>query len=354
MRNRSASRALSLTSTLLVVTLTLPCFAQEIGSSIKGAAKEKDEASLEVRQARESFKKGAELVAKAQWSEALLAFEESAKLRPHAITTYNIGACERALGRYTRARRTLNRAIEESERGGKQLPDGLASEAKAYLAEINRLLVQVELAVSPAEAAIAVDGRPLEKSDEIGSVPVFIGGLRAPGLGESVGSARFVAVLDPGAHVFTLSRKGFTDVVLNKSYAPGARASERLELDKLPGKIQIGATPTGASVVFASLDVGLTPLELARPAGEYDVLVRKLGYESYRTTVKVNPGEAITLNAKLQAEKRPLTSEWWFWTAVGVIVTGAAVGTYFAARSEPAPVRPPLDGGGLGWAVRAP
>jgi hypothetical protein len=47
-----------------------------------------------------------------------------------------------------------------------------------------------------------------------------------------------------------------------------------------------------------------------------------------------------------------LTGKWWFWTAVGAVVVGSAVGTYYATR--PDPERPPVDGGGLGWSVRVP
>jgi len=36
-----------------------------------------------------------------------------------------------------------------------------------------------------------------------------------------------------------------------------------------------------------------------------------------------------------------------------VAVVGAGAGTYFATRSSPAPERPPLNCGGLGWCVQA-
>src|SRR5262249_26574917 len=57
--------------------------------------------------ARALYLEGVENVQKSQWAEALFAFESSAKLRPHATTTFNVGACERALGRYARAQATL-------------------------------------------------------------------------------------------------------------------------------------------------------------------------------------------------------------------------------------------------------
>src|SRR5260370_38383552 len=79
-----------------------------------------------VAEARKLFVDGAELVKRAQWSEALAAFEQSARLRPHAITTYNIGACHRAMGRYPRARGAFGRPLAESNAANNQLPESLA------------------------------------------------------------------------------------------------------------------------------------------------------------------------------------------------------------------------------------
>jgi len=41
--------------------------------------------------------------------------------------------------------------------------------------------------------------------------------------------------------------------------------------------------------------------------------------------------------------------KWWFWTAVGAVVTGAARAADFGARAAE---EPKLDGGGLQWVVK--
>ncbi|HXK20616.1 MAG TPA: hypothetical protein VNG33_22550, partial [Polyangiaceae bacterium] len=66
------------------------------------AASEPADPALE--EARRSYREGVERVQQARWGEALAAFERSETSRKHATTTFNIGACERALGHYTRAR----------------------------------------------------------------------------------------------------------------------------------------------------------------------------------------------------------------------------------------------------------
>jgi hypothetical protein len=307
-----------------------------------------------VAQAREEFVRGAGFVKNLQYADALSAFEHSAKLRPHAATTYNIGVCLRAMGQYTLARKALDSALkEDAAADGKQLSDTLRSQSTGFLGEIDHVLSSAAVSLKPADAAIAVDGRPLEAQGSTStspSPPTLVAGTRPPGPGEPA-SASFTLILDPGAHVLTLSRKGFADVILNRTFLPGARTELDLELDRLPATLHLASDRMGASVSVNDVDVGVAPIDITRPSGSYRVVVRDAGYVPYESQVAVQPGEHVNLMAKLNPEKRAITSRWWFWTAAGVVVAGAAIGTYFATR--PAPERPPVDGGGLGWAVQA-
>jgi hypothetical protein len=310
--------------------------------------------ATEVTQARAAFKHGSELVAKAQWAEALSAFEESDKLRHHAVTVYNIGACQRAMGHYLQARTSFATALDEHKTKGKQLPENLVTDAKAYSDEIDRLLVKLDVTVAPADAALAVDGRPLQSVAGEGGKTLFYAGILPPGKGDVLPTDHVSVVLDPGVHVFTVSRKGFNDVIVNKSYGPGVAEPLKLELDKLPGTIRISANRDAATVMLANVDVGLAPVSLTRPGGTYEVRVLKEGFVPYQSAFKLNAGEEATMNADLQPERNPIYKEWWFWAAAGAVVAGIVVTTYFVARSDPAPTRPPLDRGGLGWVVSAP
>ncbi len=309
------------------------------------------EEAAQVAEARQRFKEGAELVQKAQWAEALTSFELSAKLRPHAITTYNIGACERALGRYTRARATLERALSQNAQaaagGAQQLPDSLVSEAHGYAAEIDRLLAHAEVSIEPPDAAIAVDGRPLEVGG--GTPPVLSGGTLPPGPGSAPPVARFELVVDPGTHVITLSRKGFGDVVLHRTLQPGSHTQLTLALDRLPATLHVASNKDGAVVTVNGLDVGVAPVDVERPAGSYRVVVKKPGCAPYETQVAVRPGEEANLRAALEVQKTPVYKRWWFWSLAGGVVVGAILGGYFGAQAAQTPK---VDGGGLGWAIQ--
>jgi hypothetical protein len=305
-----------------------------------------DEDPAKVEQARQLFAEGTERVKAAEWSKALSSFERSAALKPHAITTYNIGACHRAIGRYTLARVTFAEALRRHG-STNELPDGLKLAAEGFVDEIDRLVSHVRVKIAPADARISIDGAPLGKDPS--AAERMLAGIRPPGPGEAAPSGSFDLVVDPGAHVIVLSRKGFRDVVLNKTFAPSSKTALDLELDKLPGVMHIASTQPGAVVAISGIDVGVTPVDVTRPAGSYRVLVRKEGYVAYSSQVTLKPGEDVALRAQLVPESKSVFERWWFWAGATALVAGAVVTTYVVTR--PDPTEPPLNGGGLGWSV---
>jgi len=305
-------------------------------------------ADPKLEQARELYRQGVELVKVAQWSGALAAFERSVAFRPHATTVFNIGACERAMGRYTSARESFRRALERGRVEPDELAPSLTGEAQAFVAEIDHLVARVRVALDPPNAAIAVDGRPLRRAE--GSGARFIAGLEQPGTGKRIGVATFELELNPGAHVITLSRKGYADAVVNRSFAPGARGELKLELERLPATLNVSSNVSGALVMIDTRDVGPAPVSVLRPGGNYRVLVSKDGFAPYEARVLVQPGEETNLRAQLLEERTPLTKRWWFWTAAAAVLAGGALATYALTRPDPEP--PPYDGGSTGWVVR--
>ncbi len=300
--------------------------------------------------ARAKYAEGVALVKTAQWSDALATFEAAARLFPAPSITLNVGACERALGRYVRARGTLERAIAESARSASPLPESSVVEARAFITEIDRVLARATVTLDPPEAAIAVDGRPIEIRPPQGDVVTGAAGTLPPGPGQPAPGAKFTLVLDPGVHVFTLSRKGFTDAVVNRTLAPGATTSLELKLDLLPATLRITSTEASALVRVDDADVGPAPVDVLRPAGAYRVHVERRGFVPYSTQVTVRPGEEVKLRAALVPDKPSVLTRWWFWTGAAAVVTAGVVITYAATRPTPEP--PPYDGGSAGWLAK--
>jgi hypothetical protein len=297
-----------------------------------------------VVQARALYGQGIDLAKKSQWAEALGMFERSLALRAHPITLYNIGVCEWSLGRYTRARAVLGRSVEPSTAPSGELPASMAEEARGYLAQIERLLVHMQVDLRPADAGIAVDGRPLSSVDG-----VLVADLSAPGLGLPPPSSSFELVMDPGTRVITLSRKGFADVVLHRAFAPGSRGSLPLELSRLPATLHVDSSQPRSVVSVDGFDVGLAPVDLSRPAGMYRVVVRREGFDAFETKVELNAGEQANLQASLVPTKTPVTRTWWFWTSAATVLAGGVLLTYAITRPEPQP--PPYERGSTGWLV---
>jgi PEGA domain len=299
-----------------------------------------------VQSARDDYKRGLDLSAASQWGEALSAFEVSSTKRPHAQTLYNMGSCERALGRWTRARARFEESLKRAEGNPTELPASVAEEVRGLLREYERILPRINVTLEPADTNLAIDGRPLHVDP---AREALVAGLATPGLGKPVGRATFVVELDPGTHVFALSRAGYADVVISKQIAASARMSLNLNLEMLPATLRISADQQGALVRVNEADVGPAPVELLRPRGLYKVVVSKSGYTPFVNDVSARSGQEVSLRAQLALEKTPITKRWWFWTGAAAVLAGAAVLTYVATRPTPEP--PPYDGGNTNWVV---
>jgi len=296
----------------------------------------------DVAAAKESFTRGLELAKDQKWGEALDAFEAAGRAKPHALTTYNAAVAERALSRYTRARSRFAAALaEDAAAGGSQLSQSYKDDAKTFLAELDALLVHVNVTLDPSDASLAVDGRPLSWTTN--ERTTAFAGVASPGAGERVDKKTFEVVVDPGAHVFTVTKDGFETVAAKEDFKAGAKKDLSLSLTAMPGKMRIDASQGGSAVRIDEIDVGIAPLLVDRPAGDYRIDVRKSGYVPYVTKVTLRPGQRTDILARM-AEDPPLTRRWWFWTSIGgaVLVGGLVAAVIVLNASE-------YDGGNQGW-----
>lgn len=296
--------------------------------------------------AAREYGRGNELARATRWAEALGAFEASYAAKPHALTLYNIGVCERVLGHATRAREKLRLALERANANPTEIPPSMREEIEGFLAEYARILPRVSVTLDPADAGIAVDGRPLRARRE-GDGFVLEAGVESPGIGRPPPAAHFELEVDPGSRVLTITRQGYRDVVLTRDFAPSQRGSLDLVLARLPATLHVASSVAGAQVRVNGVDVGLAPVDVTRPAGTYRLVVSEKGFVAFTNDVTLNPGEETALKATLTAERTPITKQWWFWTGAVAIVATAAIVTWLVVR--PAPDPQPYDGGSTGW-----
>ncbi len=293
---------------------------------------------------RAAFRRGHELAATERWGEALRAFRIAAEARDSAVVQFNIAYCERALGRYVAADRSIRRALAF----GSGLTPPQLEDARGYLEEFRQLTATVHVTVVPRTAALSVDGRALVPIDTRSSV--WAAGLAEAGEGTRVGVSKFRLLLDPGVHVFRAARPGHADAVVKRTLRAGGKLTLDLDLARLPATMRVQSDPAGAIVVVDGREVGLAPVEVERKAGRHVIEVIQDGFETYSATVDVAPGQRTELTADLAPYSAPLYARWWFWGAAAGVVAAGAVATWALTRPDPVP--PPYDGGTADWVVQ--
>lgn len=322
-----------------LLVLSVVSFDQDADARGRRSRKQEDPVT---QQAREAFVAGTAAVKAGQWSEALAHFEKANKLKSAPIITFNIGYCQRALGRYVQARLSFRKVVEDPT----GMPEAQLEEARTLLEQIDtQILARVKITLKPATARIAIDGRPLVPFE--GEPGVLVAGLAPAGEGKPPPKPEFEVVIDPGVHIIQASRPGHEDVLVNKTFAPNASETLSLELDELPATIHVEADQPRAVVLVDDRDVGLVPIDITRPAGTYRVQVVKRGFVTYDSTLELSPGQKANLKARMVREEVPITKKWWFWGGAAAIVAGGVTATYFLTRPEPQP--PGYQGGSLDW-----
>lgn len=296
-------------------------------------------------QARDEFLKGIAAVKTSQWSEALQHFEKAQEIKPSPVALFNIGYCQRALGRYVLAKASFEKALENAD----QMPQAQAEEARTFAAELDTQLARVRVVLDPPTTKLAVDGRPLVPLKD-GDHKLLVAGVAPSGEGTTPRQPTFEVIIDPGAHLFTASFPGHANVLLNKSISAGSREEIPIKLSELPASIHVESDQARAVVTIDGRDVGLAPVEIARPAGKYRVQVLKRGFATYEATLTLTPGQKANLTARLSQEKVPITQKWWFWGGAAAVVAGGVTAAYMLSRPDPSP--PPYNSGSLGWMVQ--
>jgi hypothetical protein len=225
--------------------LSLPCLALAASCLLARAALgQTPQSSAEgdsVRRARDEFTLATELAQRSQWLDALSAYERSYALRPHPVTQYNIGFCERALGRFTRARQAFRRALadHEAHRGG-TMRAAMVEDAQTYLREADQRVARVIVSLDQRDVGIAVNGRPLEVEDagESGR-PVLVAGTRPPGRPERPPARTFELLVDPGSQVFVLSHDSLQATVVEREFSAGSATSLRLHVETPKASVSV-------------------------------------------------------------------------------------------------------------------
>jgi len=244
-------------------------------------------------------KKGDAAMDKLDYEGAIAAYADAYGRAKDPAVLYNKGRAHQALAQFPEA-------LRELELFAKEAPPAL----KAKVPKLDELIAEIRAKVSTLVVRCKVKSARILVRDRVAPVDTAFQ-LQA-------GTAR-IEVSAEGYHPY---RKEVT--------LPGGSeltVDVELELKSTTGVLTVKSPIPSADVLVDDKPAGKAPAQVVVPAGTHRVLVRSEGYEEATVSAVVEAGGTREVTVTL--EKRPgITSRWWFWTGVSVVVVGGTVLTY--------------------------
>ncbi len=109
--------------------------------------------------------------------------------------------------------------------------------------------------------------------------------------------------ITPGDHIVVLNLSGYDDYTETVSVMSDTTSTVDVDLARIivpPGSILVKSTPSLATVYLDNIYKGITPLSLDNIGpGSHVIVLRKTGYNDYRTSINVVSGKTVTVSATL-------------------------------------------------------
>lgn len=256
------------------------------------------------------FSEAVSLLRGARYLEALSILQRVRAIRETPAVLYNLAIAERGLGRPVDAIASLERYLTLA---GDRIDDARRDEVAAHIREMRATVATLTVTVRAAEhdVAVTLDGDPLPRARW------------------SVAGA-----INPGRHLLRLTGDGLHPLEVVRDIAPGASVSVDLRPEPVDVETRLAVVPSvrNAEVVVDGMLMGTDGYDARINPGRHDVVVRARGHLPYSTSLDIAPGAAVRVRADLRRDV-PITERWWFWTAISVVVVGAATGVAIAAAS---------------------
>jgi serine/threonine-protein kinase len=139
---------------------------------------------------------------------------------------------------------------------------------------------QVQVDSSPQGAQIQIDGR----SDPSWVTPFNVTGL------------------NPGQHIISVSKTGFSSDVRSVEIASGSKSFVSIHLSPVNGLLVVNSTPAGADIVLDGKPTGrVTPTQFAVEKGSHTIVLRKQGFLDETTSADLAPGQNFQYTPVLRA-----------------------------------------------------
>lgn len=122
--------------------------------------------------------------------------------------------------------------------------------------------------------------------------------------GKFVGLTPYRGTFAVGSHAIRLLRDGYLPYEGHITLYKGKLTKKEISLAVSPSNLNISSTPTGAQVYLNGQLRGTTPLELRDlPAGKYQMVVARDGYDQVEETLELAPGGTLRKDFTLANSK---------------------------------------------------
>lgn len=286
---------------ILILTLTLPLAA--LGASERARAQPTPPAGDQA-EARRLFEEGIRAIDAQQFEQALDLFTRSRAIVERPSTVLNIATVLSRLGRARQSVHEFERYLEVSD----PRADRQAREQVRQLMETTRAsIARFVLSVTPATAAVTVDGEVMQIGGELRELQ-----------------------LDPGHHTVTVRAAGHNDQSFEVDLAPGSRSDRIVRLEAVAQAPTTGTLSVTASVPTAEISIdgtvaGRGSVTQTSAPGRRRIDVRAEDYLPFTREVDVLAGQTATVRADLVAESHSVFASPVFWVVTGAVVVGAGV-----------------------------
>lgn len=236
-----------------------------------------------------------------RYREALDAYREAYEITKNPVLLYNQARAHQALGEYPVALQLL-------ERFDKEAP----AEQKARLRHFQELLADLRQHITKLTVRCNVSGARVLLGDRV------IGTTPLPAVVETAAGHTKLQVLEDKHQPFEKELE-----------LPGGGAltiDVELVRREATAVISILSNVNAPRVSLDTKPVGQSPIELVVSSGPHEYVVDASGYETARGSIVVVAGERRKVDVPLK-KAGPITTKWWFWTGIGVVVAGG-IATY--------------------------
>ncbi len=265
-----------------------------------------------------------------RYEEALTHYRRAYEATKSTALLYNMGRAYEGLADFPKA---LDALEEFSEKA--------APDLKARVPKLDELITDVRNRVATLILSSAVAGAEIRLGNRL--------------LGQT----------KPGQTVFRVNSGAQTLTVSHPEYFPFERpltlAAGKIETVDVvlasraaEALLRVTSPVSGAAVVIDGKAIGNVPAETPMKPGQHRIALTRDGYERAETSVVVAAGEKKEVSVPM-AVHETITSKWWFWTGIGVVLVAGGVATYVALTTEKSPTSGTIAPGTVkaeSWGIR--